>query len=53
MDHSDTERRLRRLEYLMVRLATVMPELPRDVHESVADIVREIDARGVADEDDR
>jgi hypothetical protein len=46
------EQRLRRLEYLMVRLATAMPDLPQDMHEHVAEIVREIDHRIATDQDD-
>lgn len=42
---STVEKRLRRVEYVLVRLATHMPEaLPPDAHQEVAEMVREISA---------
>jgi hypothetical protein len=45
------EERVRRLEYLMLRLATASPDvLPADCFPLIADIVREIDERPEGDD---
>lgn len=46
LEVSDPERRLRRVEYVLVRLVTIAndPDVTSDVYERVGEIVREMDA---------